>query len=319
MLNKKISSKLLIISITVLASVALCMCAIIGSSKTAEAKANPSNDFSLTFECEPQYNFIAIYDTWDGKDGSFGYDDGIKKFDYWNYLIENWKKVGADSQINYNESYYKLVEPTVYTGTNNSLVLFVDLYVNLTVGEETLSGEYTIMITPSDGPDQFISLPWTVNGKTVTTEQTALSDSKFDFKAGNIKQNITISGNIVDEAGNGIDGALVSLTPETPANEIPAPVVTINGAFTFEDVDPGILPAMLNVKKDGYTFEPVRITADDVKDGKISLASIVAKAVEEKPATEIAQTGDSTAYLAFALMIVAICGCAIASKKSLVK
>ena len=190
------------------------------------------------------------------------------------------------------------------------LSVYFDVYAN--VGGEMKSFDAGVQIAPAKAPEQPLDIPWSLNGKSIgtPTEPQPLLNQNNVFKASETSE-ITIAGNVVDSAGNAIDGAKVSLTPENTANAVvPDPVMTVNGTFTFENVDPEILPAMINVEKDGYTFTPVRITENDIVDGKIIVSNLVLKQAVQ-PANEIAQTSDVTASFALALLLLAMCGCAV--------
>lgn len=191
-------------------------------------------------------------------------------------------------------------------------------------GTATLGSQTTELYVPfyfgvakEDGAEAY-DFPSYINGSYV--DLPLISDESADnpiyFQPGasyyftnySFSSSISISGNVVDEAGNAVDGAKVSVTPENVANAIvPDPVMTVNGTFAFEDVDQSILPATVNVEKDGYSFIPVRITENDVVDGKIVLSNLVLN-----KSTEVAQTMDINFYFVIALIGIALCGIIVA-------
>lgn len=193
------------------------------------------------------------------------------------------------------------------------LSVYFDVYAN--VGGEWKTFDAGAQIAPAKAPEQPSDVPWLLNGMPIgtPTENQPLLDQNNVFKATDTLT-VTIAGNVVDTAGNAIDGAKVSLTPENVANAVvPEPVMTVNGTFVFENVDSEILPAILNIEKEGYTFVPVRITEDDIVDGNIVLQNLTLDKVPENVTeTETAKTMDLNYYLIFALMMVVVSCCGIA-------
>lgn len=81
MFKKQTISKFLLVSISLLVGLLLGACVIAGTAKSANAQTSTSNDFSLIFECSPEYNLIGAYEEPEGGK-QLDYEDNVKSFDY---------------------------------------------------------------------------------------------------------------------------------------------------------------------------------------------------------------------------------------------
>ena len=87
MYRKQTMSKFLLVSISLFVGLLLGMCVIAGTAKSANAQTGTSNDFSLIFECSPEYNLIGAYEEPEGG-AKLDYEDNVKRFDYWSFLCK---------------------------------------------------------------------------------------------------------------------------------------------------------------------------------------------------------------------------------------
>lgn len=323
MCEKQISKKFFLISFSVLASLVLCMCAIIGSSKSAEAKANPSNDFSVDMKCSDGNSIYVFSQSLD----IFQMCSEFAATDYIEKSIEE-KLPGATLEYVPSESYYG--KSTM--GVTDVFGTLVILKVNIIQDGESMSRELELFFGMYDEPSEVMYSPLEyVNGLHVELPNLDDGAKGISMVDGNgylftdypYSDAIDISGNVVDEAGNAVDGALVSLTSQAPVNEVPKPVLTVNGEFLFEDVEVSDFPLILNVEKEGYNSEPVTLTEADIIDGKITVTNLLLKTNVEpggdvvNPGSEIAQTSDISASLVLILLFVAMFGCGVVLTRSL--
>lgn len=323
--ERKFSFKLLVGVIAVLMALAFAVSAACLSPNQSYAKTNLNtgndDENNIIIEKPSDLNIYIISQ-------KLHLDDILKEdFNYKSYL-EQFAPSGSEINIDLSSSESRFYK-SEYGTSKGIYILVMEIDTEIINGGQSVKMviDMQVCYTKSTDPESHTvdELPEYLNGVHQNIPILKEEGTGLPFENGLNKftnypyapvATITISGNVVDASDLPIAGASVSYKSDAAQSKNAladvAPVITdVNGHFEFVDFDPALLPGVISITKEGYTFTDVQVNKEDIVEGKIVLkASVVGNPVTPvNPASEetkLAETNDYMFAVVAGLVIIAI-------------